>query len=86
MAALASKAEEEVISVWPENWQAFELFTRLQTQWQVGMAGPTGLRYEAAYPLIDRLAKTEEEWDALLDDLRTMEIAALNQMAQDRAD
>jgi IS5 family transposase len=86
MAALASKAEEEVISVWPENWQAFELFTRLQTQWQVGMAGPTGLRYEAAYPLIDRIAQDDKQWDELLEDLRTMEIAALNQMAQDRAD
>jgi hypothetical protein len=86
MAALASKAEEEVISVWPENWQAFELFTRLQTQWQVGMAGPTGLRYEAAYPLIDRVAKDDQQWDELLEDLRTLEIAALNQMAQYRAD
>jgi hypothetical protein len=86
MAALASKAEEEVISVWPENWQAFELFTRLQTQWQVGMAGHTGLRYEAAYPLIDRIAQDDKQWDELLEDLRTMEIAALNQMAQDRAD
>jgi hypothetical protein len=86
MAALASKAEEESIEVWPENWLAFDLFTRLQTQWQVGMRGPTGLRYEAAYPLIDRIAKNGEQWDGLLDDLRTMEIAALNQMAQDRAD
>jgi IS5 family transposase len=86
MAALASKAEEEVIEVWPENWQAFELFTRLQTQWQVGMAGPTGLRYEAAYPLIDRIAQDDKQWDELLEDLRTLEIAALNQMAQDRAD
>lgn len=44
------------------------------------MNGPTGLDYSAAYPLIDRLGLSDEDWDQMLDDLRCMEIAALEQI------
>ena len=77
--------DDEQIEVWPENWQAFQLFCVMQTQWNVGMGGRTGLRYEALYPLIDRHAKDEEQWKALFDELRTMEYAALKQMSDDAA-
>ena len=78
-AALAKAAMQEV-EVWPENWQAFTLFTRLSSQWFVGMAGPTGLRYEALYPLLDRLTSSPQEWDELFEDVRAMEQAALGAM------
>lgn len=65
------------VEVWPENWTAYCIFSRLTTQWNVGMAGRTGLRYEAVYPLLDRTAVCTEDWDDLFDDIRTMEIAAL---------
>lgn len=58
----------------------------MQTQWFVGFGGRTGLRYEALYPLLDRMALSHEEWEDLLDDVRTMEIAALTQMDKDRPD
>lgn len=69
--------------MWPENWLAFGLFCQLQTQWSVGMGGATGLRYEAAYPLIDRATETREDWQDLFEDLRTLERAALKQMRDD---
>lgn len=31
--------------MWPENWAAMEAFLSVQTQWSVGMGGPTGLDY-----------------------------------------
>ena len=43
-----------------------------------------GLRYEAVYPLLDRHAKTPEEWDRLFDDIQVMEAAAVSTMAANR--
>lgn len=63
--------------VWPENWRAFVLFTRLETQWNVGFGGPVGLRYEALYPLLDREAEDAEDWDNLFNDIRQIEAGAM---------
>lgn len=70
------------IEAWPEHHAVFQIFNRLSTQWQVGMGGATGLRYEALYPLIDRLGLDSDEWDLLLDDIQTMEHAALEAMSE----
>lgn len=64
--------------MWPENWPAVEFFCRLSTQWNVGVGGLTGLRYEAVYPLLDRLFA--EDWEQMFDDVQTMERAALEEM------
>ncbi len=69
---------------WPENAQAIYLFIQLLTQWRVGMSGPTGLDYAAVYPLLDRKATDSDEWDQLFDDLRVMEGAALEAIADQR--
>ena len=50
------------------------------TQWRTGMSGPTGLCYEAVYPLIDRMGLSDEDWDQMLDDVMCMERAALEAM------
>lgn len=68
--------------VWPENWSAFKLFCRLQTQWQIGMNGPTGLIYQSVYPLIDRMGLEPEDWDQMLDDIGVLEVAALDAMRE----
>ena len=86
LAALAARGAEVIIEVWPDNWQAFALFAQCQTQWNVGMGGRCGLRYEALYPLLDRAAKSPEQWDELFSDVRVMEYAALKQMADDAGD
>lgn len=82
MAAAGLTAEDyaEEAEVWPENWRVVSLFAKLRTQWAVGMGGPTGLRYEAVYPLIDRQYGDPEEWDQAFDDIRAMEAAALMAM------
>lgn len=45
------------------------------------MGGPTGLRYEAIYPLIDRMCEPDD-WLQMFDDLQTMERAALDVMRE----
>lgn len=78
--SLVVAAANEVVEIWPENWPAWELFRRLGTQWAVGMGGRTGLRYEALYPLLDRLTDGPEQWNALFEDVRVIESAALEAM------
>jgi len=70
------------VEVWPENWETLLFFVSLQTQWTlaVGMGGGAriGLRYEAVYPLLDRIAAADqEEWDRLFADVRHMERVVL---------
>ncbi len=50
------------------------------------MGGPTGLRYEAIYPLLDRETDTQNEWMELFQDIQVLEGAALKQMAENRAE
>lgn len=44
------------------------------------MAGPVGLRWEAIYPLMDRMQLDASGWDDLREDLEVMESAALKAM------
>ena len=68
----------EEIEIWECNLQAFQFFQRIGTRWVMGgMGGVTGIRWEAVYPLLDRLNLAPEAWDALLSDLEVMERAAL---------
>ena len=50
------------------------------------MGGPTGLRYEAIYPLLVRETDTPNEWMELFQDVQVLESAALQQMAENRAE
>ncbi|MBP8293131.1 MAG: DUF1799 domain-containing protein [Caldilineaceae bacterium] len=70
----------EVVQIWPQNLRAFSFFARLDTQWRVGMSGPTGLDYTAVLALIRAQRLPRETADALFDDVQTMERAALQQM------
>ena len=57
-----------------------QLFWRLDTQWRVGPNGPTGLAYEAVYPLLDRLYPSATDWQQAFDDVQHMERIALETM------
>jgi hypothetical protein len=70
----------EAVEVWPENHRAYFLFLALQTQWRVGMAGPTGLDYNTLFHKMDRMRLEPDEYDELEADVRTMEFAALEAM------
>lgn len=52
------------------------------TRWvHPAMGGPPiGLRWEAIYPLMDRLQLDDPQWTALHEDLMTMEQAAMETM------
>lgn len=63
--------------MWPENVPALEMFQRVGTRWVAGRSGVIGLRWEAIYPLMDRLGLPDDEWEALLRDMEVMEQAAL---------
>jgi hypothetical protein len=78
----AEDFDTDPVEVWPENWPAAYLFSSLSTQWSIGMGGASGLRYEAVYPLLDRLAQSPEEWTELFDDVRVLEASALKTMSE----
>lgn len=84
MAAVGLTPEDfdgDDVEVWPENWPMVMIFCRLGTQWQVGMSGAVGLRYEAVYPLLDRLFA--DDWQQAFDDLQVLERAALDAMREE---
>jgi hypothetical protein len=71
----------EDFEVWPENWDAVQMFLRCQTQWRTaGMGGVLGLDYVAVSWLL-RLYRVRDQ-RAVLEDLQTMEAAVLEAMAE----
>lgn len=79
--------EGDVVEVWPENLRAVEMFYRIGTRWIYGgMGGVLGIRWEAVYPLMDRLQLPPTEWDELLIDLEVMEGAALEVLNRKKDD
>lgn len=68
--------------MWPDNERALETFQRVGTRWIYPAMGgtPIGLRWEAIYPLMERLELPPPEWDDLHDALTVMEAAAMDTM------
>lgn len=66
------------VEVWPENHAAWRLFRWLDTQWRVGMNGPTGFDYTPLLLRLDRMGLDHDDYEQMLDDVRTLESAALN--------
>lgn len=73
-------ADDAAVEIWPANLPAFNLFRRIGTRWVYGMNGPTGLRFEAIYPIMDRMGLEPAAWDSMLADIEIMEHAALTEM------
>ena len=71
---------DDNFEVFPENWEAVQMFVRCQTQWRIGMAGPIGLDYGAVNWLL-RLYEVEDH-RSVLEDLQTMEAAVLVTMSK----
>ena len=73
-----SKIDEDFV-VYQENWDAVQMFMRGQTQWNVGMSGLIGLRYEIfilAGGLFD--VYDVEDKRNTLEGLQVMEAAAMS--------
>jgi hypothetical protein len=78
--ALPADDRDDNFEVFPENWEAVQMFVRCQTQWRIGMAGPIGLDYGAVNWLL-RLYEVEDH-RSVLEDLQTMEAAVLMTMSK----
>lgn len=67
----------ELLEVFPENEQAFLLFTSLSTQWRASGFGYTGLDYNVLFHKLDRMNLSFDDYESIEDDVRVMEHAAL---------
>jgi hypothetical protein len=74
-------SDPDLFEVWGENWQALEIFLKVQTQWRVGMGGLIGLDYSAVAWVL-KLVASEDQHLNLLDDLQIMERAVLSHIAK----
>lgn len=69
--------------VWPENQRPVELFLACGTQWRIGERGVVlGLDYQGVAALF-RMKRVRDQ-EAMLADLQTMELAALEVMNERR--
>lgn len=76
-------AETTAFGVWPENWQAVEVFCAMGTQWNKGVNGAgTGLRYEALPVVEQRLGIARAQRAAVFQGVRIMERIALDLMSR----
>lgn len=64
--------------IWPEHKQAFDLWKKVRTQWRVRESGAIGLDYNVALHLMDRMHLDDEQYNDLLADLQTMELAIID--------
>lgn len=56
------------------------VFCRVETQWRTGLIGATGLDYNVVLRLLDDEDLTREERRELLDDIKVLEVQALQTM------
>lgn len=77
----AAPPEPPEVYLWPCNAAVWGLWERVQTQWDVGMAGPTGLRYEGVRVVMGfcGLPKKERAW--AFECIQAMERAVLGVLA-----
>lgn len=78
IAMLLAPAHE--YEVWPENMPSIRLFSSLQTQWRVGMNGPTGIDYNVLFTRMSQMKLSEQDHEWMFDDIRTIESEALSIM------
>lgn len=75
IAELCLEKAVQDFEVYEDNWDIVGMFLRMQTQWRIGMAGPTGLDYAA----LEWLCKIYAVKDpvSIFEGLQVMEAAAL---------
>ncbi|WP_180125674.1 DUF1799 domain-containing protein [Rhodoferax sp. BLA1] len=80
-----TEAEPAVYHIWPENWDTWRIWNRIQTQWQVGFNGRTGLNYAGvtAY-LRDVVRVRPRHFTHKFMCIQAMELAALDEWAKQR--
>ena len=64
--------------VWPENMPAINIFSSISTQWRYGgMGGVTGLDYNVLFNRLDRMKLSDQDYEWMFDDIRSIESTAL---------
>lgn len=78
--------QRDLCYLWPENVDTFNIWCKLQTQWRVGMSGASGLDYTAvAAYLRDVVGVKKKDLPERFEEIRAMEVAALNEWARQQA-
>lgn len=72
------------ISVWPDNWQAVDVFIAMGTQWRAGMSGATGLDYGVLRDVMGLHGIKKRDRSDVFAAVRIMEGAALKVMHEKR--
>lgn len=77
--------ENDEFWLWPENEDAFLFWLAVQTQWNVGMRGATGLNYSGVEVCLRRRGVPSGERNRLFDLVQAMERATLDEWAKARS-
>ena len=84
-----AESNEGAFAVWPENWQAVEVFCYMASQWRLitgaSSAHWQGLRYEALESVLRLLLIPRRRWAELFAQVRIMEFAARDSLNARRA-
>lgn len=75
-------SDEPKADLWPDNEAPVELFLLYQTQWRAGSVGIFALDYNVLFHHLDRHGIAGDEFDYLMEGIRTIEDAALRQMSK----
>lgn len=88
MAAWGLKPEdvgfEDVFEVFPDNWEAFNLFYNMNTQWRCGPSGYTGLDYNVVPLMMKTLSIDESSLPEIMSGVMVLESEALVVMSEER--
>ena len=90
LAAIGLRREDvedtSVCEVWPENWEAVQIFNRCHTQWNTANGYCFGLNYEFVRWLMCLLKVKKKHRLERLTEVQTMERAALRQMHKEASE
>jgi hypothetical protein len=73
-----------VTEIWPENLEAFNVFSTMQTQWRIGMGGPTGFDYGVLPVVMEMSGIAMLDRSEIFDAIRVMESEALKVFSENR--
>lgn len=80
MWGLTVEEAQETVEVWPCCVPAVNVMVAMSTQWNIGMSGPTGLKYESLPFVMKTAGVAAKDRADVFDDLRIMEDVALETM------
>lgn len=78
------EGEQAPLLIWPDNHRAYQVWVRVCGQWRCGPGGFYALDYSVLHQEVQRLRLGDAVADALLDDLRVIELAALEELDSQR--